>query len=247
MNPKPIRDLIARHESESAVRAQGVATAYDVVWGSINRADMPPRPLTQMTVAEVLAWQDSIDRRYRSEAAGRYQILEDTLRGLKFNPGALFDETTQDALCDQLLVRRGWNRLCAGEITTTKFADSLAREWASLPVTSNQRGQSRDVAAGMSFYAGDNLNKAHATVPEVLAAINLALTNPVPRKEEPATMPKFNLPRIVTGKEKACVTLVTTGLVLMGQPALSALVGQNSEIIGAALVAFTTWATPNSK
>lgn len=42
----------------------------------------PPRPLTTMTVREVLAWQDRIDRYSKSEAAGRFQIIEDTLRGL---------------------------------------------------------------------------------------------------------------------------------------------------------------------
>jgi hypothetical protein len=54
----------------------------------------------------------------------------------------------------------------------------LAREWASLPVQRDQRGATRLVKRGQSYYAGDGLNKASATPEEVLRAVNAALVPP---------------------------------------------------------------------
>lgn len=69
----PLLNLIGKAEAPRG---------YDQYYGGIKSQHAPPRPLTQLTVNEVLAWQDSIDRYYNSEAAGRYQVMEDTLRGL---------------------------------------------------------------------------------------------------------------------------------------------------------------------
>jgi muramidase (phage lysozyme) len=176
----PILALIRRNESEGAARSQGVASAYDVVWSGIKPDDRPQSPLTHLTVARVLWWQDVIDSIYMSEAAGAYQFLEDTLRGLNFDPAALFDEKTQDGLALQLLDRRGWAKCEAGAMSVEDFADNLAREWASLPVVRAQKGQKRAVKAGQSFYAGDGLNKAHATPADVLEAIHAALQTDPP-------------------------------------------------------------------
>lgn len=170
--------LIRRLESEGAVKPQGAASAYDVVWGGIRKQDRPPRPLTQMTVAEVLAWQDSIDSRYQSEAAGAYQVMEDTLRPLvdagSISAAARFDRATQDRIATMLLQRRGWDRYLRREISAERFGDMLAREWASFPVHSDQRGASRQVVAGQSYYAGDGLNAAHVKPAEVIAALRQA-------------------------------------------------------------------------
>ena len=159
MNVKPLLDFIAKPESGGD---------YNVVWGRIKPADRPKRPLVSMTIAEVLAWQESIDARYQSEAAGRYQIMEDTLRPL---PAAadlkmydLFNEANQDALATVLLRRRGLDKFLAGQISAEEFANNLAREWASLPVVTGPK-------AGRSFYAGDGLNKSHVSVDEFLAAV----------------------------------------------------------------------------
>ena len=184
-DPRPILDLIIRHESGGAASAQGVPTAYDVVWSGIAPEDRPVRRLTSMTVAEVLDWQDRIDGRYRSEAAGAYQILEDTLRELveqdQLEPDAPFDSATQDRAAVALLNRRGWSRLLAGDLGVERFADKLAREWASLPVHQRQLGHGRMVDPGQSYYAGDGLNRAHATPAEVMGAIRAALAA-VPRR-----------------------------------------------------------------
>lgn len=163
----PLMALIRKHESEPAVAAQGVESAYDVVWGGIKAKDRPKK-LSALTVERVLWWQDLIDPLYMSEAAGAYQIMEDTLRTLTVSRAALFDKATQDALCLQLLDRRGWAKCEAGEMTREAFGNALAKEWASLPVITGPK-------RGRSYYAGDGLNKAHATPEEVLAAIDAAL------------------------------------------------------------------------
>ena len=104
---------------------------------SYYAAAPPPKPLTQMTIAEVLAWQDRIDARSKSEAAGRFQIMEDTLRPLVqsegINTGRLFDVEMQNRLAVLLLKRRGWDPSAQNHIA---MANSLAREWAALPVVS---------------------------------------------------------------------------------------------------------------
>lgn len=73
----------------------------------------PPRPLTQMTIREVQAWQYRIDRYSKSEAAGRFQIVKETLGSLVRNnaidPNQLFDVAMQNRLALILLEGRGWN------------------------------------------------------------------------------------------------------------------------------------------
>lgn len=173
----PIMALIRKHESQSAVEKQGVSSAYDVVWSGINPEDRPKK-LSALSVSRVLWWQDLIDSRYQSEAAGAYQIMEDTLRTLAVDPAATFDAATQDALCLQLLDRRGWAKCEAGQLSVEAFGNALAREWASLPVITGAK-------SGRSYYAGDGLNKAHATVDEVLDAIRAALAGAVTPEPKP--------------------------------------------------------------
>ncbi|MEM9473920.1 MAG: hypothetical protein AAGA71_01410 [Pseudomonadota bacterium] len=157
---RPILDLIGRAEAPRG---------YDQVWGGIAREDHPPRPITQMTVGEVLAWQDSIDRKYMSEASGRYQIMEDTLRDLvrkgEVRTTERFSPATQDRLAVALMRRRGLERYQRGDLHAVDFGENLAREWAGLPRLTGPR-------AGESFYAGKAGNKATVTPSEVLAALN---------------------------------------------------------------------------
>lgn len=143
---------------------------YDQVYGGIRRGDQPPRPITSMTVGEVLDWQDSIDSKYMSEAAGRYQIMEDTLRD-QVSSGAVsvnqrFDAATQDKIAVSLMNRRGLASYQAGIIGADEFAQNLSKEWASLPaITTDGRGRT---AKGQSYYAGDGLNKSHVKQSTIL-------------------------------------------------------------------------------
>lgn len=101
-----------------------------------------------------------------SEAAGRYQIMEDTLRGLLHivGPDELFDEKNQDRLAIGLLRRRGLDDYLEGRMSIHSFGNNLAKEWASLPVVKGRK-------YGRSYYSGDGLNEAHVKVHQVLEVL----------------------------------------------------------------------------
>jgi len=166
MNITPLLDFIKQPESGGD---------YNIVWGGIKAKDRPNKSLTKMTIKEVLDWQDSIDKKYNSEAAGAYQIMEDTLRPLPPAAGLLvsdlFNEANQDALATVLLKRRGLDRYLAGGLSAEEFANNLAREWASLPVVTGEK-------KGRSFYAGDGLNKSHVSVDAFLKAVRDVKVSP---------------------------------------------------------------------
>lgn len=122
-----------------------------------------PKKLTSMTLSEVLAvnWK-AIGA--QSSAAGRYQIINKTLRGLIADLGlslkTKFSADLQDRLAYHLLRKRGYDAWVTGRISTVEFGKRLAMEWASLPVlagTKNYKGV--NIKRGTSYYAGDGLNK----------------------------------------------------------------------------------------
>lgn len=168
-------DFIAKPESNGD---------WNAVWGGIKKKDRPRMPLVKMTIKQVLDWQDSIDSRYNSEAAGRYQIMEDTLRPLYRQAGfaerALFNKTNQNKLALQLLKRRGWDEFQTGEMTLEAFALSLAKEWASLPVVRDTKRGSKAIRKGQSYYAGDGLNMSHVKVDDFVAVLESCLIPDTP-------------------------------------------------------------------
>lgn len=136
---------------------------YDDYYRGVSSG--PPRPLTTMTINEVLAWQDSIDAKSDSEAAGRYQIMEDTLRDLvrsgQVDPNRPFNAATQDDLAVMLMKRRGWNPNSDKHVA---MGNALAYEWAALPLCSGVR-------AGRSAYSGVGNNKALTTCEAWMAVV----------------------------------------------------------------------------
>ncbi len=159
-NIGPLLALIRHHESRGN---------YNAYYTGVSAP--PPRNLTTMDVGEVLAWQDRIDRTSPSEAAGAYQVLEDTLRGLvskgKVFVSQTFNSATQDDIAEALLERRGLHEYRSGQISAEKFANNIAKEWASFPVVTAINGK----RPGQSYYAGDGLNKAGVTVAQSLSAV----------------------------------------------------------------------------
>jgi len=168
----PLLDFIGNKESNG----------YDDIWGGIrNPRHRPSKPLTSMTIQEVLDWQESIDAIYNSEAAGRYQIMEDTLRGYNndkggktgkslyeragLSAGDLFSPINQDKMAVVLLEGRGLTSFLDGKITREQFANNLASEWASLPLVTGP-------GAGQSKYAGDGLNRSLTSIQEFLSVID---------------------------------------------------------------------------
>lgn len=166
---QPILDLIGKYESRGD---------YDIVYGGIPKAQRPVR-LTAMTIAQVIAWQKQVVAAgAKSSAAGKYQIIRKTLEAsvtaLRMDTARLYDRATQDELAMHLLRGRGIGGYLDGAISQDAMVLSLAKEWASLPVPSAMRGASRHILAGQSYYAGDGLNKAHASVAEVRSALSQA-------------------------------------------------------------------------
>ncbi|UWQ29088.1 hypothetical protein [Leisingera sp. M523] len=210
---------IRRFESVGAATSQGVQSAYQVVYGGIAATDRPTEALTSMTVAKVLAWQDSIDARYPSEAAGAYQVMEDTLRGLvdagQIDPDAIFNEATQDYVAELLMKRRGLSKFVTGEISTEEFADNLAREWASFPVVRDQQGAKRYVERGQSYYAGDGLNKAHADPDEFLSIVERIRVTSTELPEDTTTAAS-KAPEQVTKRREPSENASETGAVTLG-------------------------------
>ena len=168
----PLLDFIGNKESEG----------YDDISGLVSRSLYPTKPLTKMTIQEVLDWQESIDRTQLSEASGRYQIMEDTLRGYNndttagpgnplwkragLSAGDLFSPENQDKMAIVLLDQRGLSKYLDGNLSKEQFANNLAGEWASLPLVTGPN-------AGKSKYAGDSAgNRSLTSVQEFLNVID---------------------------------------------------------------------------
>jgi muramidase (phage lysozyme) len=108
-----------------------------------------------MTVGEVRELQNnygSVDGAI-SSAAGKYQVIDDTMDWLMANgildPTEVYDAEAQDRAAMALLRRRGYDRYKAGKMPADRFLGELSKEWASIPGLD-----------GASAYAGDGVNKA---------------------------------------------------------------------------------------
>lgn len=136
--------------------------AYETIFG--HNQDKLPEPLTRMTLAEVIIAGPSWTRRFKSSAAGAYQFMNATLKGLAtehdLKAEQIFDADFQDWLGYQLLRRRGIDKFLNGSTNIVAFGKALAQEWASFPVLADTKGAHRNVTRGETYYAGDKLNKS---------------------------------------------------------------------------------------
>lgn len=181
-------------------------------WSSFKQKNLP-KPLTQSTLAEVLEYQ----RNWRSvggisSAAGRYQIIRKTLlmlcKMLGLQGDELFDEGMQDRLGYQLLKIRGYDAWMAREIDNTKFANNLAREWASLPVVTTQKNYKGVwIKPGTSYYAGDGLNSHGVSAQNTLTTLMTARDLPA---ADDAFVP-VPTPKPALSKGKATVAVAAGG------------------------------------
>lgn len=165
---------------------------YGTIYGNNQRK--LKKPLTSMTLDEVIKAGPGWTRSYRSSAAGRYQFMNATLKGLKtelkLTGKERFDADFQDELGLVLLRRRGYDQYVAGKIGRTEFGKRLAMEWASLPVLAKTRGAHQDVSRGQSYYAGDALNKSlikPASVEAILDKVKASPAKPSRPKIEPVS------------------------------------------------------------
>ena len=169
---------------------EGYGTIY------ANKQGTLAKPLTEMTVAEVQAAQGGWSKKNGSSAAGRYQFMQATLKGLIADLGipgsAKFTADLQDALAYELLKRRGYINFASGTLAPRPFGNNLAKEWASLPVLQDIKGAHRAVQRGETYYAEDGINKVLTSPERVEAVLTLAANavipqpRPAPREPEPA-------------------------------------------------------------
>ena len=148
---------------------------YNAHYGNENNNNPE---FTSKSVSWVRAWQDEfVGDGSKSSAVGKYQIIRKTMDGLiksmKLTGTEIFDEDLQDRMAIQLLNGRGLRKYLAKQISTTRFGNFLAMEWASFPVLSDIKGRHHFVTRGESYYRGDNLNRAHVSP----AAVELALAD----------------------------------------------------------------------
>ncbi|MET4687138.1 membrane protein [Sinorhizobium fredii] len=152
--------------------------SYDVIYA--HRQGGLTKPLTAMTLGEVIAAQKTWSKAHGSSAAGAYQFMRATLVGLLreipwLKEAQVFEPALQDRLGLHLLDRRGFASFVSGAISVTEFGRRLAMEWASLPVLAETDGDRRRVKRGQSYYAGDGLNKALVKPDELEAVLRQVL------------------------------------------------------------------------
>jgi muramidase (phage lysozyme) len=163
---------------------------YDTIYG--NNQKRLHKPITQMTLDELIAKQREFTKKYKSSASGRYQFMRNTLIDLKeklnLTGTEKFTPNFQDRLGLTLLIRRGYRLFIEGKISRIEFGKRLAQEWASLPVLRSTKGAHRQAKRGQSYYVGDALNKSLISPSKVEAVLDQALVlagKPQPAEELP--------------------------------------------------------------
>ena len=119
---------------------------YNTMAGGGNK-----KQLTSMTINEVLQYQNSRGRNMK--AAGKWQIMPNTLRGLKKSMNLtgeeLFTPEMQDRMAFELAMNRKGYRQFANATGAEKLAlmgaaqNDLAKEWASMPMANDAEGMHR--------------------------------------------------------------------------------------------------------
>ncbi|MCY4288572.1 MAG: hypothetical protein OXC63_08265 [Aestuariivita sp.] len=142
---------------------------YDTVYSG---ATPPPRPLSSMTVDEVLLWQRQTARAGSvSTAAGQYQVIRPTLQRL-VDQGVVsgsqrFDAGTQDRIGRHLLRETGYRD---GD-TSPETANRIAQVWAALP----------DLRTGQSAYEGISGNHSLITASSWQGVLDCSIAPNDPR------------------------------------------------------------------
>lgn len=136
---------------------------YDAVTGFAPFR--PDRPISSMTISEVMEWQRQVRRSgSESTAVGRFQFVLDTLdfltRAYEVPHDTVLDRRTQDYLARILLHRCGFYE---PDKPVEALGDCLAGTWAALPLLSEPK-------RGLSRYKGSANNHARTT-PEVVEAV----------------------------------------------------------------------------
>lgn len=138
---------------------------YNISWVAANKKKdfVPKKNPTEMSLAEVIKWQNNIRKAGApSTAVGKYQFMHNTLKDIKkalnLTGKERFDEHLQEKMARYLLNRRGLKEYQKGKMDESTFMKNLSMEWAGLP---------KDMS-GAGYYDKDGLNKANLDPKEML-------------------------------------------------------------------------------
>ena len=139
---------------------------YDTV--TYHTSIDPPKPLTRMTIDEVIAFQRKVRASgSRSSAVGRFQFIMSTLIELvdemDIDRNRRFTPDVQDMLARTLMDRCDFYDV--EQEDSAEVADCLARFWAALPVATGEN-------AGRSRYQGYEGNRSLVSKRTVLAVLD---------------------------------------------------------------------------
>jgi muramidase (phage lysozyme) len=136
----PLLGLISHAEGTEA-------DGYDTMFNNPGGRRSPPggKKPTQMTVEEAIHGKADRVGLTGGSAIGKYQFLPKTLTQLKTWMGLHGDETMtpqlQDAMAEELLYQRGFDKYQAGKLSAADFQKQLAKEWRSLPADESIRAR----------------------------------------------------------------------------------------------------------
>ncbi|WP_417211974.1 hypothetical protein [Acinetobacter venetianus] len=177
----PLLDEIARGEATGGAFG---TSGYDAIYSGAKIK--PPKPISQMTVGEVKAYQKRlIEAGSKSTAVGKYQFIHNKgafgrmAAEAGLNDSDLFDSKAQDRLA--IHYAGGAEQLDKwiknGDYTT--MTNKVARQWAS---QKNSRG--------VGYYDGDGLNKARHGGVSVMRNIGQQIqANEAQANKQPAVNP----------------------------------------------------------
>lgn len=193
-------DLLTALIRKTETGVENATAQYNTIIGH-NEKHLD-KPLTQMTVDEIIAASDSWRKRFKttSGAAGAYQIIKPTLvqlkADLKLTGREKFTPSLQDRMGEHLCKKRGADQFLAGALSLTAFGNNLAREWASFPVlVATSRGK-QQLKRGQSYYdkfAGNHALVSPGAVEGVLAQMLTEARQPAPAPT-PAPQPLPDAP-----------------------------------------------------
>jgi hypothetical protein len=168
-----ILDMIASGEAlgSDPYNSMNQGTPGGKISGSGISSKVIGKNLTDLTVGEILSRapnaKETADQRKQKGAvfaAGRYQIIPETLQGLVnrgvVNKDEKFTPEVQDRLAISLVNQTGaLKSIDEGDLEKAQY--QLSKVWASLPVPAGMSLKSGEISTGkQSFYGGITANKA---------------------------------------------------------------------------------------
>ena len=204
--------------------------------------------LQNMTISQVLEYQKNmISSGHESSAAGKYQIIRQTLmgavQGLGMNPNTtLFSQATQDKLGEYLLNQTGADKYLSGNMSEGQFAKNISGVWAAMPKDASGRGVNDGIGsnkAGVSYSKFSNVITS-MNVPGTGNSVNSPVMSSAPGSAESAST-------TVNAPVPSSTTATTSSTAKPGDQALTELQKQTALLASiASNTTFKNSVNPNS-